>query len=51
MQPVIGNIPPNLQACATSSDYYFEASDGPAINSAMQALFQKTQPVTARLTQ
>lgn len=49
--PYAGQIAPNLQNCATSSDYYFEAGDGPAIISAMQALFLKTQPTTARLTQ
>lgn len=44
-------ISPNLQNCATSSDYFFEASDGPSIVTQMQALFNKTQPLSARLTQ
>ena len=42
---------PALQSCATSSDYFFQADDGPALIAAMQALFLKTQPVSARLTQ
>ncbi len=46
----VGAIPGALQSCATSSDYYFAASDGPGISTAMQALFAKTQPTTARLT-
>ena len=44
-------ISPNLQSCATSTDYFFEASDGPSITTQMQALFAKTQPLSARLTQ
>ena len=48
--PFTNYINPNLQSCATSSDYFFEAIDGPAISSAMQALFLKTLPKTARLT-
>ena len=44
-------IQTNLQACATSSDWYFEAQDGPSIVTAMQTLFQRTQPSSARITQ
>ena len=47
--PYVNNIAPNLENCATSSSYYFEASDGPAISTAMQSLFAATQQA-ARLT-
>ena len=40
-----------LQNCATSSDWFFEAQDGPTLISAVQALFQRTQPSSARITQ
>jgi Flp pilus assembly protein TadG len=49
-EPYVGQIPTNLQNCASSSSYYFEASDGPAITTAMQALFAQTIS-TATLTQ
>jgi hypothetical protein len=49
-EPYVGQIPANLQSCASSSSYYFEASDGPAITTAMQALFAQTIS-TATLTQ
>jgi Flp pilus assembly protein TadG len=39
----VSQVPTNLQACASSSKYYFQASDGPAITTAMQALFAATQ--------
>ncbi len=45
------SLPTNLQGCATSSDLYFEAKDGPEIVSSMQTLFQRTQPSSARITQ
>ena len=40
-----------LQNCATSSDWFFEAQDGPTLISSVQALFQRTQPTSARITQ
>jgi len=43
-------IATNLQACATSSNYYFQASDGPTLISSMQSLFT-TSLQTVRLTQ
>jgi len=49
--PIKDQILPNLQNCASSSDLFFTADDGPGISSAMRALFLKTQPTTARLTQ
>jgi Flp pilus assembly protein TadG len=41
--PYVSQIAPNLQACATSSSFYFEASDGPTISTAMQSLFAASQ--------
>jgi len=48
--PYINQIPTNLQACATSSSYYFQASYGPDIVAAMQSLLN-TSLQTVRLTQ
>ena len=49
--PYTSAIPTNLQACTSNpSLYYFEASDGPVLISAMQKLFAQTQK-TARLSQ
>jgi len=48
--PYVNQIPTNLQACATSSNYYFQASYGPDIIAAMQSLFA-TSLQTVRLTQ
>jgi hypothetical protein len=36
-------IAPALQACASSSNYYFEASDGPAITTGMKQLMANSQ--------
>jgi Flp pilus assembly protein TadG len=41
-QPYVAQIPTNLQSCVSASKYYFQASDGPAINTAMRALFAST---------
>jgi putative Flp pilus-assembly TadE/G-like protein len=48
--PIASMIAPNLQACATqpTSQYYFEATDGPAITTGMQKLFAPTSQL-ARL--
>jgi Flp pilus assembly protein TadG len=46
----VGSIPSALQSCATSSNYYYEASDGPAITAGMTALFASSLK-TAHLTQ
>lgn len=40
-----------LLNCATDSTYAFQANDGPDIVAAMQSLFQRTQPSSARITQ
>ncbi|MBO1360410.1 VWA domain-containing protein [Acetobacter sacchari] len=37
--PISANLGPTMQACASSSDQYFEASDGPAIQSAVSSSF------------
>ncbi len=47
--PYVAQIPTNLQSCASSSTYYYEASDGPAISTGMQALFASSLQ-SARLT-
>ena len=49
-KPYIAQLAPNMQICATNTSLYYEASDGPAINAAMKALFASTLQ-TARLTQ
>ena len=46
-----GQAQSNLQSCATSPEWFFEAQDGPAIVTSMQALFQKTLPISARISQ
>ena len=40
------DIAPNLQACASSPSWFFEATDGPAIGAAMSAAFQKMGAVS-----
>jgi Flp pilus assembly protein TadG len=47
--PYVSSIPGNLQSCATSSSYYYQASDGPAITTGMEALFASSMQ-TAHLT-
>ena len=49
--PFVNQIGPSLQNCVTSSDYYFQATEGPEIIAAMQSLFQRTQPSSARIAQ
>ena len=51
VMPFTNQIQPSLQNCATSTDYFFPANDGPDIVAAMQSLFQRTQPSSARITQ
>ena len=43
-------IAPALQACASSSQYFYEATDGPAITTGMRQLMANSQ-LKARLTQ
>jgi len=40
--PFAAQIAPNLQACASNSQYYYEATDGPALDKAMATLFAST---------
>jgi hypothetical protein len=48
--PNVAAIPAALKSCASSPIYYFPATDGPGISSAMQMLFASTLQ-TAHLTQ
>jgi len=43
VNPFAANIAPALQACASSATYYYEASDGPAITTGMNALFASSE--------
>jgi hypothetical protein len=43
VNPFAANIAPALQACASSSTYYYEASDGPAITTGMNSLFASSE--------
>ena len=40
--PIVGRIPTNLEACASSPSLYYEATDGPGIVSELQQLFAST---------
>jgi hypothetical protein len=42
VNPVVASLVPNLTACASSAGDFFEASDGPSLISAMQAVFANT---------
>jgi len=48
--PFSNQLSPNLEACASSTSYFYSADYGPQIISAMQALFASSLE-TARLTQ
>jgi Flp pilus assembly protein TadG len=50
ISPIASQIAPALQTCASSLTYYYEASDGPAITTGMNALFASSEQA-ARLTQ
>jgi hypothetical protein len=43
VNPFAASIAPALQACASSPTYYYEASDGPAITTGMNALFASSE--------
>jgi Flp pilus assembly protein TadG len=49
--PYSSSIQPNLQACASNANLFFEATDGPALVAALQSLFQSTLAQSNRLTQ
>jgi len=46
----VSSIPTNLQACATSTAFYYQASDGPSISAGMQTLFANSLTI-GHLTQ
>ena len=48
--PFASQIAPAMQACATSANWYYQATDGPQIASAMAALFASSQSAV-RITQ
>jgi hypothetical protein len=50
VEPYVTQIQPNLLSCASASSYFYEASDGPAITTGMEALFKQSQQ-SAILTQ
>lgn len=51
IKPFQGNLFPNLQACASSPAFAFEATDGTSINTALQAMLQAALSTPARFTQ
>ena len=48
--PFIGQVAPNLQACASSANFAFQASDPAAIAAAMQAMLKAAISAPARFT-
>jgi hypothetical protein len=49
--PYASSIQPDLQACASNANLFFEATDGPALVAALKSLFQSTLAASDRLTQ
>ncbi len=49
--PFISTVAPNLQACASRPDYYFQASDPASIDAALQAMLAAALTSPARLSQ
>jgi Flp pilus assembly protein TadG len=49
--PYASSIQPNLQACASNANLFYEATDGPALVTALHSLFQSTLAAANRLTQ
>lgn len=49
--PFANRIFPNLQACASSPDFAFQATDGASIDAALQAMLQAALGTPARFTQ
>jgi hypothetical protein len=50
VQPISPQIVPNLQACASSPNFYFTASDATAIKTQMQNMLQLVVRSTSHLT-
>lgn len=48
--PFAAQLAPNLQACATSPAWFYEAPDGPSITTGLQKLYQQATQIV-RLTQ
>ena len=48
--PFVGQVAPNLQACASSANFAFQASDPAAIAAAMQAMLKLAVSSPARFT-
>ncbi len=51
VEPFQNNLAPNLQTCASSPSYAFQASDGASIGAALQAMVQAAMSTPARFTQ
>ncbi len=51
VEPFQGNLPTNLQACASSASFAFQASDAVSIGAALQAMVQAALSAPARFTQ
>ena len=49
--PIANKLAPAMKACASSPTYAFQANDGPAINTAVQAALQQILQGMTRLTQ
>jgi Flp pilus assembly protein TadG len=49
IQPVSGQIEPNLQACASSPSYYFVANDATDINTQLQTMLQLVVQTSSHL--
>jgi Flp pilus assembly protein TadG len=50
VQPISGQIVPNLQACASSPSYYFVANDAADINTQLQNMLQLVVQTSSHLT-
>jgi hypothetical protein len=50
VQPISGQIVPNLQACASSQSYYFVANDATDINNQLQNMLQLVVQTSSHLT-
>jgi len=51
VQPYQSQIQPSLLSCASSSQFFFQADNGPALIAAMNALFVASTTAPVRLTQ
>ncbi len=51
IKPFAGQIFPNLQACASSPAFAFQATDPTSISAALQAMLQAALSAPARFTQ